>query len=160
MESSKTKFSFIHFNDVYNIEENESEPLGGVARFKTAIDLLKLERDSEAFVFFSGDCFSPSILSYLFDGEQMVEPMNQFAIDVACIGNHELDYPLPMTTNLLEQTNFPWLISNLIDTETQNYICDGLSYYIIERGGLRFGFMGLAEKEWIELITQTDITTL
>ena len=33
----------IHFNDVYNIEPSEQEPVGGAARFKTVLDSLQAE---------------------------------------------------------------------------------------------------------------------
>lgn len=48
----------IHFNDVYNVEENVKEPKGGAARFITALNCLKQEAPS--LVLFSGDVFSPS----------------------------------------------------------------------------------------------------
>ena len=51
-------FRIIHFNDVYDIEGDEKEKIGGAARFSTAIKLLKEEEP--CLVFFSGDAFSPS----------------------------------------------------------------------------------------------------
>jgi hypothetical protein len=54
------KFSFIHFNDVYNIESRVQEPVGGASRFVTAVqDLLK--SNPSTIVFFSGDAFNPSM---------------------------------------------------------------------------------------------------
>ena len=56
----------IHFNDVYNIEPRDKEPVGGAARFKTAIDSLG---DSEPLVLFSGDALAPSssmLLLYIY----------------------------------------------------------------------------------------------
>jgi len=48
----------IHFNDVYNIESRSQEPVGGAARFMTAISQLS---SSNPLVLFSGDAFNPSI---------------------------------------------------------------------------------------------------
>ena len=48
----------IHFNDVYNIEERDEEPVGGSARFWTALD--ELRKEGPALVVFSGDALSPS----------------------------------------------------------------------------------------------------
>lgn len=60
------KLSFIHFNDVYNIESRVLEPVGGASRFVTAVhDLLKA--DPSTIVFFSGDAFNPSMCKRLFD---------------------------------------------------------------------------------------------
>ena len=79
----------IHFNDVYDIEPGDKDPIGGVSRFKTAIDDL---RNDKTLVLFSGDAFSPSALSEIYKGEQMIIPLNSFGIDVACLGNHDLDF--------------------------------------------------------------------
>jgi 2',3'-cyclic-nucleotide 2'-phosphodiesterase (5'-nucleotidase family) len=56
--SSKKTLRIIHFNDVYNIEPDTREPLGGAARFLTAINIVKSEEP--CLVLFSGDAFSPS----------------------------------------------------------------------------------------------------
>uniref|UniRef100_A0A7S3DE65 Phosphagen kinase N-terminal domain-containing protein n=1 Tax=Palpitomonas bilix TaxID=652834 RepID=A0A7S3DE65_9EUKA len=51
---------FIHFNDVYNIEPRENEPVGGAARFVGKLKELKQENEN-MLVFFSGDAFNPSM---------------------------------------------------------------------------------------------------
>ena len=47
----------LHFNDVYNIESGTQEPVGGAARFLTA---LKSYAHLEPMILFSGDIFAPS----------------------------------------------------------------------------------------------------
>ncbi len=49
--------SIVHFNDVYNIEEREKEPVGGAARFKTKLTSL---HQLNPLVLFSGDALNPS----------------------------------------------------------------------------------------------------
>lgn len=49
--------TIIHFNDVYNVEERQKEPVGGAARFKAQIDSL---RHLEPLILFSGDALNPS----------------------------------------------------------------------------------------------------
>lgn len=41
---------------------------------------------------FSGDLLSPSLISTMFEGEQMMPSFNACSVDVACIGNHDLDF--------------------------------------------------------------------
>ena len=53
--------SIVHFNDVYEVQERKREPVGGVARFKTAVDRV---RDKNPLVVFSGDCLNPSPCKY------------------------------------------------------------------------------------------------
>lgn len=51
--------NIIHYNDIYNVESNSSrEPVGGAARFLTAI---KSFANLNPLILFSGDAFSPSI---------------------------------------------------------------------------------------------------
>jgi hypothetical protein len=58
MGPAADKITLIHFNDVYNVESREVEPVGGAARFVTAInDFAHLN----PLVLFSGDIFAPSI---------------------------------------------------------------------------------------------------
>ena len=52
-----SSLSIIHFNDVYELREREKEPVGGVSRFKSKIDSLRLQ---DPLVLFSGDALSPS----------------------------------------------------------------------------------------------------
>lgn len=54
-----THLTIIHFNDIYNVEPNSSrEPIGGAARFLTAI---KTFAHRNPLILFSGDAFSPSM---------------------------------------------------------------------------------------------------
>lgn len=53
------ELTILHYNDIYNIEPNSShEPIGGAARFLTAI---KSFSHLNPLVLFSGDAFSPSM---------------------------------------------------------------------------------------------------
>lgn len=65
-EEKAMMIKIIHFNDVYNVEPGEREPVGGAARFKTKIEQLRDELHSkfggskEPLVLFSGDALGPS----------------------------------------------------------------------------------------------------
>lgn len=55
----KNNLTILHFNDVYNVDSHGTqEPVGGAARFCTAIKSFK---DYNPLVLFSGDAFSPSM---------------------------------------------------------------------------------------------------
>lgn len=66
MEKTNKNLRIIHFNDVYNIEERNIEPVGGAARFITAADMCRKEKLSETILLFSGDAYSPSTMSILY----------------------------------------------------------------------------------------------
>lgn len=55
--TKSSQMTIVHFNDVYNIEPREKEPVGGAARFATKLASL---RHLNPLVAFSGDCLNPS----------------------------------------------------------------------------------------------------
>ncbi|OBZ75651.1 Trifunctional nucleotide phosphoesterase protein YfkN [Grifola frondosa] len=82
----------------------------------------------------------------------MVPVMNAIAPDISLTGNHDFDFGYPHLQKLMEDTKFPWILSNIIDTET-NRIPEALhETYVLERSGIRIGFIGLVEKEWISTV--------
>ena len=95
--------TIIHFNDVYNIEPRDKEPVGGAARFKTKTKELAWKNP---LVLFSGDALSPSqsmityrviyvctsyyiIVSSVTKGEQMIPILNALDVNTAVFGNHD-----------------------------------------------------------------------
>ena len=52
------KIYLIHFNDVANVESGDKDPVGGAARFLTAV---KQHSEDTPLVIFSGNVFSPSM---------------------------------------------------------------------------------------------------
>ncbi|CAG8461109.1 11978_t:CDS:2, partial [Acaulospora morrowiae] len=129
------------------------EPVGGAARFATAIKEFRQRfGEDSSCVLFSGDVFNPSVESTVSKGEHMVPTMNDFGIDVACLGNHDFDFGLPVLENLVGMTKFPWLLSNVLDQESGEPAAGGKRWHILEKGGLKLGIIGLVEKEWLETI--------
>ena len=57
-DGESKRLTIIHFNDVYNIESHEEEPVGGAARFVTKIEEMSAENP---LILFSGDCLNPSL---------------------------------------------------------------------------------------------------
>ena len=104
------KFTILHFNDVYDIDEKNSEVCGGVARFDT---LVKSFKEENPILLFSGDLWSPSKLSTIYKGEQIVKPINTFGVKAACIGNHDLDFGEDQLLELNWKCDFPWLLTNV-----------------------------------------------
>ena len=51
----------LHFNDVYNIEPREKEPVGGAARFASKVASFK---SRNPLIFFSGDALNPSMSKF------------------------------------------------------------------------------------------------
>ena len=86
----KPIFTLLHFNDVYDIQAKKEK--GGVCNFKAKLEELRQQYGQNTLLLFSGDAFSPSILSRNKQGWQMVKALNSLKIDASCYGNHEFDY--------------------------------------------------------------------
>jgi 5'-nucleotidase len=169
-DPSARSLRIIHFNDVYNITEEKVEPVGGAARFATA---LKRElhpplptsaaaaadpsapstssaSDHPAILVFSGDTFFPSMMSSILKGRQMVPVLNGLGVAVACLGNHELDGGVETLRSLMADCTFPFLCGNVLDARTRRPFCGTRETHVIEHGsGLRVGFLGVVEQDWI-----------
>lgn len=151
MGPAADRIYLIHFNDVYDIESGDKdEPVGGAARFLTAV---KSHSHLNPMVLFSGDCFAPSTLSTFTKGEQMVPVLNKLDVRCAVFGNHDFDFGIDILQERVEKTNFPWLISNVIDNETGQPLADGKVSHIVDWCGRKIGLIGLVEKEWLDTLS-------
>lgn len=54
----------------------------------------------------------------IINGKQMVPILNRLNVDIACVGNHDFDFGIENLDQLINETTFPWLISNVVDAET------------------------------------------
>lgn len=61
MPVNKGVVTILHFNDVYNVEEQAQEPVAGATRFCSA---LKSFGNLDPLVLFSGDILAPSISKF------------------------------------------------------------------------------------------------
>lgn len=152
MESEKV-IHILHFNDVYNLISRKKEPVGGAARFITAA---REYEHLNPLVLFSGDIYSPSKLGQIMKGKQMVPFLERFKIDVACVGNHDLDYGVDRFVELKGKTDFPWLLTNVFDSQTNEPLADALDHIIIEHEGVKIGLIGLAEVEWLDAVVSIE----
>ncbi|XP_065369578.1 protein 5NUC isoform X1 [Calliphora vicina] len=144
----------LHYNDVYNVDvTTEVEPIGGAARFCTAI---KTFQDEDPLVLFSGDIFSPSMLSTFTQGEQMVPVLNAVGTHCAVFGNHDFDHGLDVLVELIKKTPFPWLMSNVVDNETGRPLGGGKISHFIFHNQISIGLIGLVEREWLETLPTID----
>ncbi|XP_023223349.1 5'-nucleotidase-like [Centruroides sculpturatus] len=128
----KNMVTILHFNDVYNVEPRDIEPVGGAARFSTA---MKSFSHLDPLIIFSGDVLSPSVLSTFTHGEHMIDVLNILGVHCSVYGNHEFDFGVDRLLEFAERTKFPWLMSNVIDKETNEPLGSGNITYVLEHHG-------------------------
>ncbi|KXN90361.1 putative 5'-nucleotidase [Leucoagaricus sp. SymC.cos] len=159
-----TTLGIAHFNDVYQVSDQKKQVDGkeeviNVTKFAGSVSGViskwgdRSDGKKDGLVVFSGDLFSPSIETSVTRGRHMPPIINALGVDVACIGNHEFDMGYPRLKELILDTSFPWLVSNIIDKNTGKVPEPMKDVHVLERKGVRIGFVGLVEKEWIATIT-------
>ncbi|KAI0747874.1 Metallo-dependent phosphatase [Daedaleopsis nitida] len=160
---SMSTLNIIHFNDVYRVQPFKLSPKSpetiDVTQWAAMLDDVRdqwperPDGQRDGLVLFSGDLFSPSVESSVTRGSHMVPVMNAIGPDVSLTGNHDFDFGYPHLSKLILDTKFPWLLSNIINTETSRVPDHLLEFVVLERSGVRIGVIGLVEKEWIATVS-------
>ncbi|PNH05871.1 5'-nucleotidase [Tetrabaena socialis] len=153
------KLTILHFNDVYNIEEQAREPVGGAARFCAKVKEVR-KSGANPLVLFSGDAYNPSLMSTMTLGKQMVPILNEIGVNVSCIGNHEFDYGLDNLMKLNAQCNFPWLMANVLERGTDLPYAGAGTTWIEDWNGIKVGVVGLVEEEWLETLGAVNVSDM
>lgn len=157
--SAPPDLRFLHYNDVYHVDASSAEPVGGLSRFQT---LCNFYRDDRRFkdqpgllTFFSGDAFNPCLESSVTKGSHMVPVLNGIGTDVACVGNHDLDFGVRQFRHLTSQCTFPWLLANILDPalgENEPLGNAKKTAILTSSNGIKVGVIGLGEREWLGTI--------
>ncbi|KAI0085451.1 Metallo-dependent phosphatase [Irpex rosettiformis] len=158
-----TSIPILHFNDVYRVQPFKFTPTSketiDVTQWLAMLDDVRESwpsRDDgkrDGLVLFSGDIFAPSTESSVTRGSHMVPVVNEIAPDVSLTGNHDFDFGFLHLSKLIQDTKFPWLLSNIIDERTSKIPEPLLESVVLERAGVRIGVIGLVEKEWIATVS-------
>src|SRR5262245_23935839 len=113
--------TFVHINDVYEIEPIEGGKFGGLARVATLLARTK-RTGGPVSATLGGDFLSPSAISWArVDSEpmaarQMVAVLNAVGLDWATLGNHEFDVGEPTFRTRVAEAKFKMISSNVTGT--------------------------------------------
>ena len=136
--------TLLYFNDAHEIHpvRDRFGERGGLARLKTCIDSVKTEHP-DALVIFGGDCAGGTLFGALYQGKPIVHAMNVIPVDMATFGQHDFDYGLENTRELVESSTFEWFTTNL---DSGDYSLFNLPKYLIKRiNRYKLGFLGLTD---------------
>ncbi|MSP90114.1 MAG: bifunctional metallophosphatase/5'-nucleotidase [Alphaproteobacteria bacterium] len=141
------KVTFLHTNDVYEIA-----PVRGMGGFAPLMTALKRERAAapHSMTTFGGDLISPSLMSGLTKGSQMIEMMNAIGLDIAVLGNHEFDFGDDVLKARMAESKFPWIATNVVGADGKPFN-NALALSVKEFGGIKFGFFGITTPETTSL---------
>jgi 2',3'-cyclic-nucleotide 2'-phosphodiesterase (5'-nucleotidase family) len=139
-EVNPAEVSILYFNDGHEIApvKDNLGTRGGVARIKTVVDSVP----GHKIVAFGGDIGGGTLFGGVFKGHPMVEAFNQIPIDVANFGQHDFDAGTDNTRQLVHESQFTWITSNLTTPEGTPF-ANAPTYRIYEKQGIRIGVIGL-----------------
>jgi 2',3'-cyclic-nucleotide 2'-phosphodiesterase (5'-nucleotidase family) len=142
-------------NDVYEVAPVQGQ--GGLAELMT---LLRAERATAAhhLTTVSGDFLSPSLMSSLFKGAQMVALFNALGVDVVVFGNHEFDFDPQVTQHRMAESDFSWLGTNVLGPDGKPF-GGSLATMTRQVGELTVGLFGLLTPETAQLSSHGSAVT-
>jgi 2',3'-cyclic-nucleotide 2'-phosphodiesterase (5'-nucleotidase family) len=144
------RLTILQLNDLYDFMPVEKGKKGGLARIATLRDRIAKESPNLAFIL-AGDFLSPSTMSSLFQGSQMVAALDAIGLDFVTFGNHEFDFGETVTRERMRQSRFTWVSSNVLDPGTGLPFADSVAFALRDYDGIRVAFIGLTTPETIEL---------
>ena len=137
---ARAPLTVLQINDVYSTLPIDG--FGGLARIATFKQNL-IAAGRTPLLVLAGDFLSPSVASSTFKGEQMVAALNAAGLDIATLGNHEFDFGLDVLLQRMRESRWQWVVSNVIDTATNQPVGTAVPYVIKTFGSLKVGFLGL-----------------
>jgi 5'-nucleotidase / UDP-sugar diphosphatase len=127
-----------HFHG--NFEDATDEGLN-IARYHTMIEQLRAEHDNALFLGI-GDEIAPSLLGMEFEGEHIIPVLNHMEPDAIGAGNHEFDFGVEVAEERFEESEFPWVMANLLTDEGEP-VPGTERWTTIEAGDHTVGVFGL-----------------
>jgi 2',3'-cyclic-nucleotide 2'-phosphodiesterase (5'-nucleotidase family) len=137
--AQRETLTMLTVNDVYELTPVEG--WGGLAELMT---MLKTERATAThhMTTVNGDFLSPSLMSAMLKGAQMIDLFNALGVDMVAFGNHEFDFGPDITMLRIAESKFPWLGTNVLGPDRKPF---GSATATLTRqvGSLMVGFFGL-----------------
>ncbi len=112
--SEPVKITLLGVGDVYNFEGGKTR--GGLARLN-AVARAERAANPNTLYLFDGDMLSPSLLSGLDKGSNMIELTNIVPFDLAVPGNHEFDFGPEVFAKAMKQSKYPWAAINITQAD-------------------------------------------
>lgn len=159
---SSATVTFLHINDVYEIDAIEGGSYGGLSRAATVLRRLE-QTQAPVLMTLGGDYLSPSAIgTAIIDGQplggrQMVDVLNHVGLDWAVLGNHEFDVSEEALRARLTESRFRVVSSNVSNVNGQPLPGTVRSAIVpVHAGGraIRLGIIGLTidatRRPWVQ----------
>jgi 5'-nucleotidase / UDP-sugar diphosphatase len=135
------KITVLGVGDIYKFEGNKTR--GGVARLNAVARAEKAANPNTLYLF-DGDMLSPSLMSGLDKGENMIALTNVVPFDLAVPGNHEYDFGVENFAAQMKKSKYPWAAINI--TSADGKPVDGLGGVMMKTiAGVKLALIPVAQ---------------
>ena len=131
---------------------SNGRPVGGASALKATLDSARSACRCPTLLLDGGDELQGTLASNLVFGRSTVEALNLFGLDVAVVGNHELDWGVDTLRARMRESRWRWVAANVFDSITGKRPDWATPFQMVERGGLRIavvGYMSSRSKQMI-----------
>lgn len=134
----------LHVNDFHGFAEaykplGSDELLGGIAYLAAKANELRKEKPS--LLLSAGDMIQGNNWANLFQGESVIEWMNEMRFDAMVLGNHEFDFGQEVLKKRISEARFPILGANVEGVERLK------PYVIKELKGIKVALIGVVTED-------------
>jgi len=140
----QVEIRILHVNDFHGFAEaykplGSDELLGGIAYLAAKANELRKEKPS--LLLSAGDMIQGNNWANLFQGESVIEWMNEMRFDAMVLGNHEFDFGQEVLKKRISEARFPILGANVEGVERLK------PYVIKELKGIKVGIIGVVTED-------------
>jgi len=119
----------------------------GAVKLVDALKTEKAKNPEGTIIVSGGDNYQGSAMSNLLYGEPVSEVFKEMGIELSAVGNHEFDWGVDRITKWAEDGGFTFVCTNIYDIRTNEPVDWAEPFVIIEKEGVKVGFVGLATPE-------------
>ena len=152
-EAETVKITLLGVGDVYKFEGGKTR--GGMARLNAVARAEKAANPNFLYLF-DGDLLSPSLMSGLDKGANMIALTNVVPFDLAVPGNHEYDFGPENFAEKMKASKYPWAAINI--TKADGSAIEGLGGVMMkEVAGVKIALIPVAQDTSPQVASTGDL---
>lgn len=119
----------------------------GAAKLADALKVEKAKNPEGTVIVSGGDNYQGSAMSNLMYGEPVSALFKEAGLELSAVGNHEFDWGIDRITKWAEDGELTFVCTNIYDKRTNEPVGWAKPYVILDKAGVKVGFVGLATPE-------------
>jgi len=144
-EEATNTVDIISFNDFHGNVADSGKNVGMAKMIAYSKTLL--EQNPNTIFVSGGDSYQGTAMSNLTYGAPVSAMIKEMGVVASAVGNHEFDWGVEYIEKWAEEGGFDFLAANIVDAETGEPVEWADPYKIVEKGGIKIAFIGLAHPD-------------